>query len=195
MALGVVVPHEQRVDPGEHPPRRLARIVVKSGSPQEGGARRECRPVHALVLPVYHPLRRLPLRRVLYLDPGHSYTESESQLHKRYSYSHSYTGTERGGGRGRPKGGGAGKRGRSRARSPEAGGARARRTKTNGTVEGIAAAIGLKITREAEQEPYRRPNLGRAVGGSGELDKAVRKGGGERRVLSAPLPLSAQEGP
>eukprot|EP00959_Pyramimonas_sp_CCMP1952_P275378 5755993-Pyramimonas_sp.AAC.1 len=74
MALGVVVPHEQRVDPGEHPPRRLARIVVKSGSPQEGGARRECRPVHALVLPVYHPLRRLPLRRVLYLDPGHSYT-------------------------------------------------------------------------------------------------------------------------
>eukprot|EP00959_Pyramimonas_sp_CCMP1952_P055270 1155379-Pyramimonas_sp.AAC.1 len=36
---------------------------------------------------------------------------------------------------------------------------------------------------------------GRAVGESGELDKAVRKGEGERWVWRAPSPFSAQEDP
>eukprot|EP00959_Pyramimonas_sp_CCMP1952_P355273 7441714-Pyramimonas_sp.AAC.2 len=73
--------------------------------------------------------------------------------------------------------------------------------------EGTATAFGLKKTREDEQEVYRRCKTarqtdlramlagpkGREVGESGELDKAVRKGEGERWVLSASLPLLAQE--
>eukprot|EP00976_Prorocentrum_cordatum_P063259 1177025-Prorocentrum_minimum.AAC.2 len=71
--------------------------------------------------------------------------------------------------------------------------------------EGYRAARRL----EDEQEVYRRRKTarqtdlrvmlagpkGRAVGESGELDEAVRKGEGKLGVVSASLPLLAQEDP
>ena len=64
---------------------------------------------------------------------------------------------ERDEGRGGPKGPGAERGDGSRARSPEDRGASVRRTRTDKAVdEGAASAVGLKRTREDEQEVYRQ---------------------------------------
>eukprot|EP00959_Pyramimonas_sp_CCMP1952_P459028 9477592-Pyramimonas_sp.AAC.2 len=54
---------------------------------------------------------------------------------------------------------------------------------------------GSKRTREAEQEAYRRAEKGESSGRKWGAGHRVRKGEGKLGVLSAPLPLLAQEDP
>eukprot|EP00976_Prorocentrum_cordatum_P094111 1189661-Prorocentrum_minimum.AAC.5 len=62
-------------------------------------------------------------------------------------------------------------------------------------VEGTATAVGLKRTREAEQEAYRRwPKRGEQWEKVGNWTQGEKRGSASG-VLRAPLPLLAQEEP